>query len=288
MRQYPSDLSDAEWATVVRYLPRRRHRAGRRRVHARRVVLNAVFYVVRTGCQWRQLPRHYPPWQTVYHYFRCWRLDGTWARLCAALRERVRAQAGRNPQPTAAVIDSQSVKTTAVGGLRSWDGHKRVKGRKRHILVDGQGLLLRVVVHGAAMQDGPALPVVLAGAPTAFPRLRHLWADRAYAGQAKAWVERELGWTVALPDPALRRGGWVPAWTPDRPLHEHRAGWRWVPPTPWSVVTLRPRRWVVERTFAWLGHSRRLSKDYERCPHTSEAIIYAATIRLLTRRLASA
>ncbi|CAA9247676.1 MAG: hypothetical protein AVDCRST_MAG77-2967 [uncultured Chloroflexi bacterium] len=203
----------------------------------------------------------------------------------------MRRRAGRDPQPAAGAVDTQSVKTTAVGGPRSWDGHKRVKGRKRHLLVDTEGLVLRAVVHGAALNDGTALPLLRAGAPAAFPRLRHLWADRGYAGRAKAWVERELGWTVELP--ARRagggRGGWVPAWTPDRPPAERRAGWAWVPPAPrepWALAHLRPQRWVVERTCAWLGHSRRLAKDYERSPHSSAAVIYAASIRLCARRLA--
>jgi transposase len=289
-RRYPSDLDDAEWAVVRRHLPRRRRRrGGRPRAHARRAVLDGVFYVVRTGCQWRQLPREYPPWKTVYHYWRAWRLDGTWARLCRALVARARARAGRNPQPGAGVVDTQSVKATGVGGVRGWDPHKHLKGRKRHILVDGQGLLLRVAVHTAGIHDRAGLPLLLEGAPRRFPRLRHLWADRGYAGQvagSKAWVERELGWTVDLP-PA-RRGGWarVPA-PPALPgVPSRRLDWaRIETPARTATENLRPRRWVVERTFAWLGHSRRLSKEYERLCATSECAVYAAFARLLARRL---
>jgi putative transposase len=157
-------------------------RTGRPRRHPLRTLLDAIFYAVRAGHAWRLLPQEWPPWQTVYHYFRAWRLDGTWERIHTVLREAPRAQAGRHPQPSAGIIDSQSAKTTEPGGPHSYDGGKKLNGRKRHVLVDTQGLVLKVVVHPAALHDRVGAKQVLQGLPADFPQLEHIWADQGDAG----------------------------------------------------------------------------------------------------------
>src|SRR5215204_93932 len=160
-RRYPTDLSEKEWGLLEPYLPAPKWR-GRPRLHSPREILNAVFYVLKTGCQWRMLPREFPPWKTVFHYFRAWRLDGTWVRLNRAMRERLRAQLGRDPQPSGGIVDSQSVKTTGVGGeQRGFDGGKKVRGRKRHILVDTEGLVVEARVHSAKVPDQDGTGVCL-------------------------------------------------------------------------------------------------------------------------------
>ncbi len=270
---YPTDLTDAEWSHLAPHLPPPKA-AGRPRVHPVRDILNAIFYVLRSGCAWRLLPHDLPPWKTVYHYFRLWRLQGLWDAIHEVLHATVRAKGGRDPQPSAAIIDSQSVKTTMVGGPRGYDGGKKINGRKRHLLVDTQGLIMRAIVHPADIADRDGAKLLLAPLQGRVPRLQQIWADNAYTGQVREWIQATLGCTVQIVK------HW---WTGLR--------WVWVgpgqgPPTIPSGFHVLPRRWVVERTFAWLLMYRRLSRDYEELPATSEALVYIAMSRLMVKRLA--
>jgi putative transposase len=252
-------------------------------------MLNAIFYVLRSGCPWRLLPRNFPPWKTVYHYFRAWRIDGTFERLNANLRERLRVRSGRDPHPSAAIVDSQSAKTSGVvGEQRGYDGGKKVRGRKRHLLVDTEGLVLKVKIHSAKVPDQDGIKLLLRAARDRLPRLSHLWVDAGYEGRGKQWAEETLGLSVEVvhrprkPVPEEVAKIWAEEWAKEG----KKIDWqRLMPPRGFRVL---PRRWVVERTFSWLSQNRRMSKDYERLCATGEAFIYAAMTRLMVRWLARA
>ena len=287
-KPYPTDLSDEEWKYIEPHMPTPEGR-GRPRVHSLREILDATFYVLRSGCQWRMLPNDFPRWPTVYHYFRKWRIDGTWERINRAIRERLRVRLNRDPQPSAGIVDSQSVRTTGVGGEeRGYDGGKKVEGRKRHLLVDTEGFVLQARVHNAKVMDHEGIKLLLGHAGQKFSRLSHLWLDGAYRGEDKGkdWVEKVLGWSVELverprkPAPEKVLEAWATEWAKEG----KKVDWqKLLPPRGFQVL---PRRWVVERSLAWICDNRRMSKDYERLCATGEALVYAVMTRLMVRRLA--
>ena len=255
---YASDILDPEWAQIAPLLPPANRRGRRRSWHLREIV-DAILYILWTGCQWRALPVEFPPRSTVQRYFYRWRDDGILDRLNAVLVARARHRLGRNPVPSAAIIDSQSVPTTEAGGPRGVDAGKRIKGRKRHIVTDTQGFLLAVRVHEASIQDPHGAVPLLRDLRARFPDLQHVFADRVYRGPQLQQAIADCGpWTIEIVErPPGVKG-----------------------------FQLLPRRWVVERSFAWLGRSRRLAKDFEATIESSAAWLLLANLRLLTRRLA--
>ena len=257
-KPYPSDLTDAQWDILKPLLPPASH-LGRPRKTDLRDIVDAIFYRNRNGCTWRALPHDFPPWRTVYEYFAAWKADGTWEELNGAVRRKLRVAAGRPHTPTTASLDSQSVKATEAADSRGYDGAKKVTGRKRHILVDSLGLLLAVAVTTADVPDAVAAKQVLEPLKDErFPRLRVVRADSAYGRYGlPAWVAALSHFALALVKRAAGAVGFV----------------------------LLPQRWVVERTFAWLGRYRRHSRDYERLTKSSEAMIQISMIHRMARRI---
>lgn len=255
---YLTNLTDEQWQLLcpVFEIARAPKIGGRPRSYPFREIVNGIFYITKTGCQWRMLPSDFAPWSSVYGYFRTWKLSGVWDKALTLFRETYRIQAGRNARPTAAIIDAQSVKTTGPGGQRGFDAGKKVKGRKRHIAVDTMGNLLAVCVHSAGIQDRRGARLLMIRLYTMFAAVSVIWADGGYSGVLVEWAKSMFNWnlTIVKRTDAMR-----------------------------GKFVVLPRRWVVERSFAWLGNSRRLSKDYERLTDTAEVFIKITEVHRLLR-----
>lgn len=252
---YPSDVTDEQWQLISRLLPKVA-KTGRRPID-RRWIVNAILYLLRTGCQWRQLPGDFPKWKTVYTVFWRWRKAEVWKNVHDAIRRMVRKAADKKPTPSVAIIDSQSIRTAEGGDYRGYDAGKKITGRKRHIAVDTLGLICAVVVHAAHWQDQEGAHLV-AQELRGFPRLKVLFGDSAYGRSGfPQWVAARFGWIVQTVSRPVQAAGFV----------------------------VLPKRWIVERTFAWLARYRRHSRDYEHRTETSESMIYLSMITLMSRRL---
>lgn len=275
-KAYPSDLTDAQWEILAPFIPEVSEDATVPTI-SRREIVNGILYVLRSGCPWRLMPHDLPAWGTVYYYFRTWRIAGIWDTAMEALRRQMRQKQGRDQEPSAAVIDSQSIKTSAVrGSEKGYDAGKKIWGRKRHALVDTQGNLMEVKVTAASDSDLSGAKKLLEPLKGLFPKVSLVWGDSHYGGQLVQWAKGHLGWDIQT----VRRLGTAR----DRKLidpkptrHEFKGGF-----------AVLPKRWVVERTFAWITRWRRLTRDHEGLPQTSEAFIKISASRRMLSSLAPA
>ncbi|MGR9046797.1 MAG: IS5 family transposase [Gammaproteobacteria bacterium] len=257
---YATDLSDEQWQLLIPLLKIQydAQKGGRPRTYPLRNIVDGILYITKTGCQWRLLPSDFAPWQSVYGYFRTWKKQGIWDQALMQFRKAYRVQSGRAAEPTAAIIDAQSTKTTGSGKQRGYDAGKKTKGRKRHIAVDTMGNLLAVCVHSAGIQDRRGARLLMIRLYALFATLSVIWADGGYSGVLVEWAKQMFNWQLTIVKRTDAMQG---------------------------KFMVLPRRWVVERSFAWLGNSRRLSKDYERLTDTAEVFIKIAEVHRLLRRI---